>query len=144
GTATNVTNEQLTNLPQISRSVTEFTRLTPQANGNSFAGRDSRYNNLQIDGANFNNAFGLSGGTLPGGNSQPISLDAIEEISVKNAHSDVTQSGFTCAGITAVTRSGTNRYTGSGYGFNRNQDFQRRRVGDVELGAVEAATRNYG
>jgi len=144
GTATNVTNQQLTNLPQISRSVTEFTRLTPQANGNSFAGRDSRYNNLQIDGANFNNAFGLSGGSLPGGNSQPISLDAIEEISVNIAPYDVTQSGFTGAGINAVTRSGTNTFTGSAYGFYRNQDFQGRRIGDVELEAVEAATRNYG
>src|SRR5690554_565541 len=144
GTATNVTNEQLTSLPQISRSVTEFTRLTPQANGNSFAGRDSRYNNLQIDGANFNNAFGLSGGSLPGGNSQPISLDAIEEISVNIAPYDVTQSGFTGAGINAVTRSGNNTFTGSAYGFYRNQDFQGRRIGDVELEAVEAATRNYG
>lgn len=144
GTATNVSNKQLTSLPQISRSVTEFTRLTPQANGNSFAGRDSRYNNLQIDGANFNNAFGLSGGSLPGGNSQPISLDAIEEITVNIAPYDVTQSGFTGAGINAVTRSGTNTFSGSAYGFYRNQDFQGRRIGDVELEAVEAATRNYG
>jgi hypothetical protein len=144
GTATNVSNEQLTSLPQISRSVTEFTRLTPQANGNSFAGRDSRYNNLQIDGANFNNAFGLSGGSLPGGNSQPISLDAIEEITVNIAPYDVTQSGFTGAGINAVTRSGTNSFSGSAYGFYRDQDYQGRRIGDVELEAVEAATRNYG
>src|SRR5690554_3968226 len=144
GTATHVSNQQLTSLPQISRSVTEFTRLTPQANGNSFAGRDSRYNNFQVDGANFNNGFGLSGGPLPGGNSQPISLDAIEEISVNIAPYDVTQSGFTGAGINAVTRSGTNTFTGSAYGFYRNQDFQGRRVGDVELEAVEAMTRNYG
>ncbi|MEX2594214.1 MAG: TonB-dependent receptor [Anditalea sp.] len=144
GTATNVNNEQLTSLPQINRSVTEFTRLTPQANGNSFAGRDARYNNLQIDGANFNNAFGLSGGPLPGGNSQPISLDAIEEITVNIAPYDVTQSGFTGAGINAVTRSGTNTFTGSAYGFYRNEDFQGRRIGDVELEPIEAATRNYG
>jgi hypothetical protein len=144
GTATHVSNEQLTSLPQISRSVTEFTRLTPQANGNSFAGRDNRYNNLQIDGANFNNAFGLSGGPLPGGNSQPISLDAIEEITVNIAPYDITQSGFTGAGINAVTRSGTNTFTGSAYGFYRNQDFQGRQIGEVELEAIEASTRIYG
>lgn len=144
GTATHVSNQQLSSLPQISRSVTEFTRLAPQANGNSFAGRDSRYNNFQVDGANFNNDFGLSGGPLPGGNSQPISLDAIEEISVNIAPYDVTQSGFTGAGINAVTRSGTNTFIGSAYGFYRNQDLQGKRVGDVELETVEAMTRNYG
>ena len=77
---------QIQELPQTSSSITEFTRLTPQANGNSFAGRDARYNNLQIDGANFNNGFGLSSNPLPGGGtSQPISLDAIQEISVNIA-----------------------------------------------------------
>lgn len=144
GTATNVTNEQINSLPQINRSVLEFTRLTPQASGNSFAGRDARYNNLQIDGANFNNGFGLSSNPLPGGNSQPISLDAIEEITVNIAPFDVVQSGFTGAGINAVTRSGTNTFQGSAYGFLKNQDFQGRRIGDNELEAVEAATRNYG
>src|SRR5690606_36781106 len=67
GAATNVGRKQIQELPQISRSITEFTRLTPQANGNSFAGRDGRYNNLQIDGANFNNGFGLNDNALPGG-----------------------------------------------------------------------------
>src|SRR5690606_38071923 len=136
GTATNISNEQLENLPQINRSVLEFTRLTPQANGNSFAGRDARYNNLQIDGANFNNGFGLSDSPLPGGNSQPISLDAIEEITVNIAPFDVTQSGFTGAGINAVTRSGTNTFQGSAYGFLKNQDFQGSKIGDVELEEV--------
>ncbi|MFC4874103.1 TonB-dependent receptor [Negadavirga shengliensis] len=144
GTATNITNEQINNLPQINRSVLDFTRLTPQASGNSFAGRDARYNNLQIDGANFNNGFGLSSNPLPGGNSQPISLDAIEEITVNIAPFDVVQSGFTGAGINAVTRSGTNTFKGSAYGFLKNQDFQGRRIGDNELERVEAATRNYG
>ncbi len=117
GAATNIGLKQIQALPQTSRSITEFTRLTPQANGNSFAGRDSRYNNLQIDGANFNNGFGLSSNPLPGGNAQPISLDAIEEISVNIAPFDVTQSGFTGAGINAVTKSGTNKFHGSLYGY---------------------------
>ena len=144
GTATNVNNQQLSNLPQINRSVTEFTRLTPQASGNSFAGRDARYNNFQVDGANFNNGFGLSSNPLPGGNSQPISLDAIEEISVNIAPFDVTQSGFTGAGINAVTRSGTNTFKGSAYYFLKNQDLQGKKIGDNELQPVDAATKNFG
>ncbi|PZX48515.1 TonB-dependent receptor [Algoriphagus chordae] len=144
GTSTSISTKQLTDLPQINRSVTEFTRLTPQANGTSFAGRDSRYNNLQVDGANFNNGFGLSSNPLPGGNSQPISLDAIEQISVNIAPFDVTQSGFTGAGINAVTRSGTNTFTGSAYYFNKNQNLQGKKIGDVELEATDAATNNFG
>ena len=144
GAATNVGLKQLEELPQINRSITDFTRLTPQANGNSFAGRDSRYNNLQIDGANFNNGFGLSGNPIPGGNSQPISLDAIEEISVNIAPFDVTQSGFTGAGINAVTRSGTNRVEGSAYFFLQNQNLQGHKIEDVTLDKIDAAKRNYG
>lgn len=144
GTATNVSSTQINNLPQFNRSVNDFTRLTPQANGNSFAGRDARYNNLQVDGANFNNGFGLSNNPLPGGNAQPISLDAIEEITVNIAPFDVTQSGFTGAGINAVTRSGTNTYSGSVYGFLKNQDLQGKKIGDNELQPVDAATRNFG
>jgi hypothetical protein len=144
GTSTSISTKQLMELPQINRSVTEFTRLTPQANGTSFAGRDSRYNNFQVDGANFNNGFGLSGNPLPGGNAQPISLDAIEQISVNIAPFDVTQSGFTGAGINAVTRSGGNTLTGSAYYFTKNQDLQGRNIGDNKLESVEAATRNFG
>ena len=144
GTSTSISTKQLTDLPQINRSVTEFTRLTPQANGNSFAGRDSRYNNFQVDGANFNNGFGLSGNALPGGNAQPISLDAIEQISVNIAPFDVTQSGFTGAGINAVTRSGTNTLQGSAYYFTKNQDLQGNKIGDNELESVDAGTKNFG
>ncbi|NJN26241.1 MAG: TonB-dependent receptor [Cyclobacteriaceae bacterium] len=144
GTATGISNEQITNLPQINRSILDFTGLTPQASGNSFAGRDARYNNLQIDGANFNNGFGLSSNPLPGGGSQPISLDAIEEIVVNIAPFDVTQSGFTGAGINAVTRSGTNDFTGSAYYFMKNQNLQGRKIEDFELEKIDAGTQNYG
>lgn len=145
GAGTNVGTPQIENLPQVSRSVTEFTRLTPQASGNSFAGRDARYNNLQIDGANFNNGFGLSSNALPGGNSQPISLDAIEEIQVNIAPFDVTQSGFTGAGINAVTRSGTNTFHGSAYGFFTNDYLNGRKIGSADpLEPVDGALRNYG
>lgn len=145
GASTNISTEALTTLPTINRSLTDFTRLTPQSSGTSFGGRDGRYNNVQIDGSNFNNGFGTNDNPLPGGGSQPISLDAIEEIQVNIAPFDIRQSGFTGAGINAVTRSGTNTLTGSVYGFFNNQSFQGRKIGDSELNkAQDAATKNFG
>lgn len=144
GAATNVGQRQIQELPQTNRSITEFTRLTPQANGLSFAGRDARYNNLQIDGANFNNGFGLSSSPLPGGNSQPISLDAIEEISVNIAPYDVTQSGFTGAGINAVTKSGTNRFRGSLYGYYNGKELNGWKINGEDIEKVSGAKMTNG
>ncbi|MBD1422159.1 TonB-dependent receptor [Sphingobacterium chuzhouense] len=144
GASTSVGQKQLQELPQVNRSITEFMRLTPQANGTSFGGRDARYNNLQIDGANFNNGFGLNDDPLPGGKSQPISLDAIEAISVNIAPFDVTQSGFTGAGINAITKSGTNTVTGTAYYFLQNQNLQGHKIGDVTLEKTDAAKKNFG
>ena len=134
GAATNIGQRQITTLPTVSRSLTDFTRLTPQSNGNNFAGKDGRFNNLQVDGANLNNNFGLSNDLLPGGQgNQPISLDAIEEVSVNIAPFDVRQAGFTGAGINAVTKSGTNTFRGSAYTYYRDQSFNGRNVGDSKL-----------
>lgn len=133
GVSTNVGQRQITTLPTITRSITDFTRLTPQANGNAIAGRDGRYNNFTVDGANLNNNFGLSTDPLPGGNSQPISLDAIEEVSVNIAPSDVRQSNFTGANIASVTKSGTNFFKGTIYGYYRDQSFIGTRVSDFKL-----------
>ena len=133
GPTTVVNQRLLASLPTITRSISDFTRLTPQANGTSFAGRDGRYNNTVVDGANLNNNFGLSTDPLPGGGSNPIALDAIEEVSVSIAPTDVRQSGFTGAGINAITKSGTNTLKGSLYGYYRNQDYNGRNVGAVKL-----------
>ncbi|HWJ29931.1 MAG TPA: carboxypeptidase regulatory-like domain-containing protein [Flavisolibacter sp.] len=133
GASTNINSRTLTTLPTISRSITDFTRLTPQANGNGFGGRDPRYNNVTIDGANLNNNFGLNNDPLPGGGSNPISLDAIEEITVNIAPYDVRQGNFTGANIAAVTKSGTNTFHGSAYGFYRNQSFNGTNVAGYKL-----------
>jgi len=128
GAATTVQTEQIMRLPTINRSIQDFTRLSPQANGNSLGGRNNRYNNISIDGAVNNDLFGLAGSGTPGGqaNTQPISLDAIEELQVVIAPYDVRQGGFTGGGINAVTRSGTNKVQGSVYAFGRNQSLLRR------------------
>ncbi|MCT6774364.1 cell envelope biogenesis protein OmpA, partial [Riemerella anatipestifer] len=144
GAGVNVGLKQIQELPQSSRSITEFTRLTPQSNGTSFAGRDSRYNNLQIDGANFNNGFGLSGNPLPGGSAQPISLDAIQEITVNIAPFDVTQSGFTGAGINAVTKSGTNKFQGSLYGYYNAKELNGWRINGENIDRLSGAKMTNG
>lgn len=124
GATTVVGKKQIENMPTLSRSLQDFTRLTPQANGNSFGGANNRFNNITIDGAVNNDVFGLSGSGTPGGQSgtQPISLDAIQEIQVALAPFDVTQGNFTGAGVNAITRSGTNKFEGSAYFFGRNQN----------------------
>ncbi len=144
GASTNINAKQLSTLPTISRSLTDFTRLTPQANGNSFAGRDNRLNSVKIDGATFSNAFGLSNDLLPGGDAQPISLDAIQEVQVNIAPFDVRQSGFTGAGVNAVTRSGTNQLSGSVYGFYRDQSFNGKKIGERNLDVSKSSNKVFG
>ncbi|NLM92842.1 MAG: TonB-dependent receptor [Bacteroidales bacterium] len=145
GAGTNFNDEQISALPTISRSINDYTRLTPQTGvGNSFAGRDGRYNNITIDGANFNNNFGLSSTNLPGGDAQPISLDAIEEVTVNIAPFDIRQSNFTGANINAVTRSGDNTFKGSAYTFYRDKSFNGTKVGDSELDLEKTSTYTLG
>jgi hypothetical protein len=124
GASTNIGRQQIATLPTISRSAADYTRLSPMADGNSFAGRNDQFNNFSLDGAIFNNPFGLDAAT-PGGqaDAQPVSLDAIDQIQVAYAPYDVTQSGFTGAAVNAVTKSGTNTLSGTVFGFYRNQSF---------------------
>ena len=120
-------------LPTLGRSINDFTRLTPQSNNNSFAGTNFRYNNVTIDGAINNDAFGFSnsaGGVSGGGQAgtagsgtrtNPYSLDVIQEVQVQIAPYDVKLGNFTGGSVNAVTKSGTNDIHGSIYGYGRNQ-----------------------
>lgn len=115
-----ISRSQIDRLPTINRSISDYTKLTPTANGNSFGGRSEKGNNLTVDGALFNNSFGLSS-TLGGQTgSQPISLDAIEQIQVAVSPFDVTQGRFAGTGINTVTKSGTNEFKGSVYLYKRS------------------------
>jgi len=143
GASFNISGQTLNTLPTIRRSINDFTRLTPQAGGNSsFNGRDGRMNNITIDGANFNNNFGLSTNNMPGGDAQPISLDAIEAVQVNVSPFDVRQSNFTGAGVNAITKSGSNVTSASIYSFVRNQNFNGTKIGDVELTNIPESTSN--
>lgn len=123
GAATNINSSQIANLPTVSRSITDVTRLSPYGgNGMTFAGRDPRTANFTVDGANFNNNFGLSG-NLPGGGN-PISIDAIEELQVVISPYDVRQTNFIGGGVNAITKSGTNTFKGSAYVYHRNENMR--------------------
>ena len=133
GATTNISSAQITQLPTVNRSISDIARLSPYANGMSFAGGDGRSTNFTIDGANFNNNFGLSS-NLPGGGN-PISMDAIEEVQVVVAPFDVRQTNFIGGGINAITKSGTNTFRGTAYTYYRNQDMRGNRINGEDLGA---------
>lgn len=134
GAATTIDNAEITRLPTITRSAEDIYRLSPSSDGNSFAGRNDQFNNFSLDGSIFNNPFGLDAAT-PGGqsNAQPISLDAIDQIQVSVAPYDVTQAGFTGAAVNAVTKSGTNTFRGSVFGYYRNEDLTGSKVAGNDI-----------
>ena len=142
GAAVNVTAEQIEGLPTINRSINDYTRLTPQSNGTSFAGTSSRFNNYTIDGNIYNNNFGLGSGQFAGGN--PISIDAIEAVSVNLAPYDVRYSGFTGAAVNAVTKSGTNDFRGSVYYLLRNDQMQGTRAGALTVDPGDSKNEIFG
>ncbi len=131
GAAQNVSSKNIESLPTVSRSFQSFAKLSPQFDGtsSSAAGRNNRYNNIQIDGTQYNDLFGLGSSGTPGGqaSANPISLDAISEFQVVTAPYDVRLGSFTGAGINAVTRSGTNKWEGSIFYYGRNEGL----VGDA-------------
>lgn len=128
GASKNISRADIDRYPSINRSLSDYTRFTPQSSGLSFGGRNNRFNNIQIDGSQNNDimGYGVGGGTTtgaPGGQAgtQPISLDAIDEIQVVLAPFDVKQGSFTGAGINAVTRRGNNTTSGSVYTYGKNE-----------------------
>jgi len=132
-----ITRDQLEKLPTINRSIQDFTRLEPTATNNggyqSFGGNSGEMNNITVDGANFNNGFGLSP-TLGGQTgSQPISLEAIDQVQVNVSPYDVRQGGFTGAGINTVTKSGTNNFRGSVYTYLKGPGTQGYNVEDATI-----------
>ncbi len=145
GASTNITNAQITSLPSVTRSITDITRLSPYGgNGMSFAGTDGRTANFTVDGANFNNNFGLSE-SLPGGGN-PISLEAIEEMQVVISPYDVRQTNFIGGGVNAITKSGTNLFRGSAYFYHRNENLRGDAVNHEQIGQAREKDRvsTYG
>ena len=145
GAVTNINNEQIRNIPTVTRSITDVTRLSPYSNGGmSFAGTDGRTANFTVDGSNFNNNFGLSD-ALPGGGN-PISLEAIEEMQVAVAPYDVRQTNFIGGAVNAITKSGTNTFKGSAYIFHTNENMRGDAVDHTQIGKARDKMRvtTYG
>ncbi len=133
GAATSVNRETLASMPTVRGLISDFTRLTPQTSGtNSFGGADNRMNNMTVNGAAFNNSFGLGGQPGERTGVAPISLEAIEQVQVSIAPYDVRQGNFVGASVDTITRSGTNSIRASVYHRFRNEDF----VGTEAAGLV--------
>ena len=142
GAATSVSRETLASLPTVSQRLQDIVRLTPQYGGTmSFAGQDSRMNNITVDGAYFNNSFGLRNGPGDTSGVAPISLDAIEQIQVNIAPYDVRQGNFVGASVNTVTRSGGNDFRGSVYRQFRNESMVGTKAKDL---TVNPGTFSFG
>lgn len=121
-------------VPNVNRSWKDLVKLVPSQNNLSFGGMSSQLNNVTLDGANFNNSFGLGDGTLGGQTgAQPISLDAVEQIQVNVSPFDVKYGGFAGGSINTVTRSGKNQAFGSVYQYIKNKNLQGYKVGDITM-----------
>ncbi|MCL2650855.1 MAG: TonB-dependent receptor, partial [Candidatus Azobacteroides sp.] len=142
GAITNVSARDISLMPTINRSINDVMRFTPQANGQAIGGGNYRQNFVTVDGAAFNNAFGI-GPNLPGDGS-PISIEALEQVSVSLTPYDVRQSGFIGANINAVTKSGTNEFRGSFYTYMTDNRLQGNRVGDTYINNPSSKTNMYG
>ena len=145
GAATNINSDQILSMPTVSRDITDMTRLSPYGGrGMSFVGTDGRLGNFTVDGANFNNNFGLSS-ALPGGGN-PISIESIEEMQVVISPYDVRQTDFIGGGVNAITKSGTNIFKGSAYIFHKNENMQGDAVDRVQIPSAREKSQNttYG
>jgi outer membrane receptor protein involved in Fe transport len=136
--------QAIENLPLLGRNFTDLVRTSPQVVGTSVSGQNNRFNNIQIDGGVNNDLFGLGSTGAPGGqvNASAVSLEAIKEFQILIAPFDVRQAGFTGGLINAITKSGTNEFHGSVFGYLQGNDF----VGKDTAGASAAAfnTKQYG
>jgi hypothetical protein len=131
--------ETIESLPTISRDIRDIARLDPlvtvdETNGGaiSIAGTNNRYNSLTIDGIKFNDLFGLNANGFPSQRS-PISVDALETLSVEVAPYDVEFSGFTGGTVNVLTKSGQNDFFGSAYYFYSDDDFSGEQVNGREV-----------
>ena len=147
GAITTVDAERMSLVPTASRDLTSMLIQSPQgstaAGGYAVGGGNYRQSNITIDGAQFNNAFGLGSNILPGGGT-PISLDAIEQVSVSITPYDVRQSGFNGAAINAVTKSGTNDFHATAYSYLTGNKLRGEKICDDKLDLDDAYKRTLG
>ena len=124
GASQAIRSQQIQEMPSVTRGIADVARVNPfvRTTGDgalSFAGANNKYNSFQIDGAMNNDVFGLTQSGSNGGQAgtQPVSMETIDQIQINIAPFDVRQSGFTGGSINAITKSGTNDFHGSVYGY---------------------------
>ncbi|MBA3645065.1 MAG: TonB-dependent receptor [Gemmatimonadaceae bacterium] len=145
GTGTQFNDSALHRLPTLNRNFSDFVTLVPQVSSNtaglSGGGVNIRQNAVQIDGAAAGDLFGLGTTGQPGSqaNAKSIPLDAVKEYQVLLSPFDVRQGNFGGLLINAVTKSGTNEFHGSAYGYERGQNLTRK-----QTYLREFYQRNYG
>lgn len=131
GTSTTISDSALRRLPTLNRNFQDFVSLVPQVSTTtgylSGGGVNLRQNAIQIDGAQSGDMFGLgtTGQSGSQANAKAIPLDAVKEYQVLLSPFDVRQGNFGGLLINAVTRSGTNDFHGSVYGYTRDQKLTR-------------------
>ena len=127
GFGTALTAQDIAQNASVNRDLKDFVRLNPlvsldDAEDNyeaiSIAGAHPRTNDLRVDGVSFNDDFGLNANGYPAQRS-PISLNAIEQLSVKVAPASVEYSGFRGGVIEVITKSGTNEFSGEFFSYDR-------------------------
>ncbi|MFL5557872.1 MAG: carboxypeptidase regulatory-like domain-containing protein [Gemmatimonadaceae bacterium] len=131
GTGTTVSDSALRRLPTLNRNFADFVSLVPQVSTVtgflSGGGINVRQNAIQIDGAAAGDLFGLGTTGQPGSqaNAKSVPLDAVKEYQVLLSPFDIRQGNFGGLLINAVTKSGSNEFHGSVYGYTRNQNLTR-------------------
>ena len=146
GVGTSISEQTMTALPTVNRSMNDVMKLTPQAssttNGLAIGGGNYRSSYVTVDGAAFNNAFGI-GSNLPASGS-PISLDALEQMSVNVTPFDVRHSGFTGGAINAVTKSGSNEWHASVYNYYNSNHLKGAKVAGNDVQVSESLNNTTG
>ena len=142
GAGTSFSQADLDNLPGFGRDLQEVARLDPRVTQVNKAsdmvsalGQNFRYNTVTIDGVGVSDPFGLSSNGLPT-LKQPIPFDAIDSVQVNVSNFDVTQFGYSGANINAVTKSGTNKLSGSVYYAQQDERMAGDRVTSVDTNAT--------
>jgi len=111
--------DAIRNTPSFDRDVKDIARINPmvsiRGNGEmTIAGGNPRTNSFSVDGISQNDDFGLSFGGYPT-QQPPVSLNALEQISVDTSPFSARKGKFGGGSINAVTKSGTNEFKFSGY-----------------------------
>jgi hypothetical protein len=130
--ATNVTTQQIQTLPQINRNFLNFAALAPgvrvsldeQEQTITAGGQRAESVNAFIDGASLKSNV-IAGGIIGQDDSRgnPFPQAGIQEFRVVSQNFKAEYEQASSAIITAVTRSGTNEFTGEIFGSYRDQSF---------------------